>query len=349
MRYIGAKLRARRYGAIVAAGTALCALMSLGAEPATSIAAGLPAEGTRTTIPVAYLSFAAQNNTYDAAMLAAARSAAQAGGATLTVFDAGNSAATQYTQLHYAITSHKYQGVVVQPVFGTTLVGLVRQAIAAHIQVADLDQVLGPDLSTDHLQVQGLAANVVFVPTEIGQKLGALVVRACAAFNACRVGYINDIKASALDEAIRSGFSSSAAGHSNIKIVAEGQSYFTPWNGLTAAQSMLQSEPDLSLIVGSDQGIEGAQRAVADAGKTGKVILVGYGGSAAALAGIRSGAWYGDVAQLPASEGRLAVEDLIKAIRTGVSSGAVDPVAQLPDGGVVTKSNVGQFLAEWPG
>ena len=111
---------------------------------------------------------------------------------------------------------------------------------------------------------------------------------------------------------------------------------------------MLQSHPGLSLPVGSDEGIEGAEKVVADAGKTGKVILVGYRGGAAALAGIRSGAWYGDVAQLPASEGRLVVERLLRAIRTGVASGAVDPVADLPNGGVVTKSDVGQFDAEWP-
>jgi ribose transport system substrate-binding protein len=93
----------------------------------------------------------------------------------------------------------------------------------------------------------------------------------------------------------------------------------------------------------------GAQKAVADAGKTSKVFLVGYGASAAALRGIRSGAWYGDVAQLPASEGRLAVEGLVSAIRTGVPGPEVDPVAQLPDGGVITKSDVGQFHAEWAG
>ena len=212
----------------------------------------------------------------------AAKSAAEAGGATLTVFDAGNSSTTQYTQLSDAITAHKYQGIVVQPVFGTALLGLVKQAIAARVQAADVDQELGPNLSTDRPQVNGLAANVVFVPTEIGQKLGALVVHACSAFNPCQVGYIYDVKASALEEAIYRGFSSSTAGHANVRIVAEGQSYFTPWNGLTAAQSMLQSDPDLSLIVGSDQGIEGAQKAVANEEKTGKVILVGYGGSAAA-------------------------------------------------------------------
>ena len=55
--------------------------------------------------------------------------------------------------------------------------------------------------------------------------------------------------------------------------------------------------------------------------------------------------------QLPASEGRLGVEQLIAAIRSGTPSPGMDPLAELPDGGVVTKDNVEQFLtlAEWPG
>ena len=80
-----------------------------------------------------------------------------------------------------------------------------------------------------------------------------------------------------------------------------------------------------------------------------KVILVGYGASAAALAGGASGAWYGDVAQAPASEGRLAMQALIQALRTGKNGGGIDPVAGLPDQGIVTKANVSQFTAEWPG
>jgi ribose transport system substrate-binding protein len=89
--------------------------------------------------------------------------------------------------------------------------------------------------------------------------------------------------------------------------------------------------------------------AVAAKHLTGKVILVGYGASAAALAGVASGAWYGDVAQAPASEGRLAMQALIQALRTGKNGGGIDPVAGLPDQGIVTKANVSQFTAEWPG
>jgi ribose transport system substrate-binding protein len=209
-----------------------------------------------------------------------------------------------------------------------------------------MDQILGKDLSTDQPQVDGLSGNVVFVPTEIGTKLGNLVKQACQeqSLDPCKVGYLFDIKASALDVAIKGSFDKAVAG-SPVKIVAQGESFFTPAKGLAAAQNMLQAHSDLNLIVGSDQGIEGAVQAV---GKK-KVILVGYGGSAAGIQGVAAGTWYGDVAQLPASEGRLAAQAAIKAVRTGAKTGGQNPVADLPNQGVVTKDNADQFTAEWPG
>ena len=340
---MGSRVRNAKGRAVAAAAAGMSAL---GLAGMAAVPAGAAARPHVSTVRIAYLSFAVQNS-YDAPMLAAAQKEAAKDHAVLKVFDANNSPTTQYSQLQDAITSHQYQGIIVQPIFGTGLMGLVRQAIAHKIQVADLDQELGPNLSTDQPQVKGLAANVVFVPTQIGRKLGNLVVQACGKRKVCNVGYMYDIKASALDEAIYRGYVASTRSHPGIKIVTEGQSYFTPSDGLTAAQNMLQANPNLTLIVGSDQGIEGAQQAVAAAGK--KVILVGYGASAAALRGVASGAWYGDVAQAPASEGRLAVQDLVNAIRTGKSAGGVDPVAKLPNGGVITAKNVNQFHAEWPG
>ena len=48
-------------------------------------------------------------------------------------------------------------------------------------------------------------------------------------------------------------------------------------------------------------------------------------------------------------EGRLATEAAIKAVRTGAKAGGVNPVADLPAEGVVTKDNADQFTGEWPG
>jgi ribose transport system substrate-binding protein len=299
---------------------------------------------------IAYLSFAVENS-YDAPMLAAATTVADTEGATLKVFDANNSPQTQYSQLQDVINSGQYNGIIVQPIFGTGLISLVKDAIAKGIKVVNLDQILGPNLSTDEPQVKGLSANVTFVPTKIGTQLGQLVVQACQSknLNPCNVGYLYDIKASALDVAISGAFDKAIKADPSVKVVAQGQSYFSPTTGLTAVQDMLQAQPKLSLIVGSDQGIEGGAEALASAHLTGKVILVGYGASAAALAGISSGAWYADVAQAPASEGRLAMQAMIAALKTGKVSGAINPVAGLPDNGVVTKANVSQFTAEWPG
>jgi ribose transport system substrate-binding protein len=102
---------------------------------------------------------------------------------------------------------------------------------------------------------------------------------------------------------------------------------------------MLQANPDIGLIVSSDQGIEGAVRVV---GKN--VGLVGYGGSRAAKAGITAGRWFGSVWQLPATEGRLAGACAVRTVRTGKPC----PTPNLPLA-IVTKTNVANYKGEWPG
>ena len=344
----------RRGAALAAAALALAACSSSTSSSSSSSTGNTSSQSANASnskhLTIAYLSFAVENS-YDAPMLAAAQAVASDNNATLKVFDANNSPQTQYSQLQDVITSGQYDGIILQPIFGTGLIPLVQQAIAKGIKVVNMDQVLGPNYATDAPQVSGLAANVMFVPTEIGTKLGNMVVQACQSknLNPCNVGYLYDIKASALDVAISGAFNKAIAADPGVKVVAQGQSFFSPTEGLTAVQNMLQANANLNLIVGSDQGIEGGVQAVAAKHLTDKVILVGYGASAAALAGVASGAWFGDVAQAPASEGRLAVQAMIRALRNGQDSGGIDPVAQLPNNGIVTKANVSQFTAEWPG
>jgi ribose transport system substrate-binding protein len=291
------------------------------------------------------LSFAVANS-YDAPMLAAAEAVAADNDANVTVFDANNDPKTQYSQLQDAIQTGQYDGIITQPISSTNLIPLVEQALDEGIAVANIDQILGPDLGTAEKQVDGLNVNVTFIPTEIGTKLGEQVVAACEQNNLdpCRVGYLFDIKASALDTAIREGFDEATAG-SPVEIVAEGESFFTPQGGLAAAQDMLQGNPDLNLIVGADQGLQGAQEAIGDR----KVVLVGYGGSAAAKAQVSSGAWFADVAQAPGTEGREGMRLLIESIRDDADPEAVNVLEGLPADGVMKKDNAGEFDPEWPG
>ena len=338
------KGRSRLTAALAALAAGALLVAACGSDDKSS-SGGSAAKTSDKKVRIAYLSFAVANS-YDAPMLAAAQTVAKENNAEIQVFDAANDPKKQFAQLQTAAGSGRFDAIIVQPIFGTGLITGVQDAIANKVKVVNMDQILGKDLSTDQPQVDGLSGNVVFVPTEIGDKLGKLVVDACASKNLdpCNVGYLYDIKASALDVAIRGAFEKAVAG-SPVKLVAQGESFFTPAKGLAAAQNMLQAHDDLNLIVGSDQGIEGAVQAV---GKK-PILLVGYGGSAAALQGVAAGQWFGDVAQLPASEGRLAAQAAIKAVRESKDSGGQNPVADLPAAGVVTKDNASQFTAEWPG
>jgi len=302
------------------------------------------------TLQLAYLSFAVANS-YDAPMLAAAQTAAASNNAELTVFDANNSPDAQFQQLQDALASGQYDGIIVQPIFGPGLIPLIEEAIADGAQIAVLDQILGEDLTTSENQVDGLAANVVFVQSEIGRKQGELVVQACEEFalDPCNVGFLYNIKVSSLDTAIRTAFDAVIADHPQIEVVAEGEAFYTVALGLAATQNMLTARDDINLIVGADQGIAGAVTAVTDAGRAEDIVLIGYGGSGTAYNQIAAGVQYATVAQLPASEGRFAVEDLITAIRNGTPSPSRDPVGELPDDGIITEDNVADFVAEWPG
>jgi ribose transport system substrate-binding protein len=321
-----------------------------GAAPSAAPSQAAPSAEAK-TLEIAYLSFAVANS-YDAPMLAAAQAAAAAGNAKLTVFDANLDPAAQTKQLQDAVASGKYDAIITQPLFGAGLVEDVKKAIAAGIAVGNIDQVLGSDMTTPNSQVEGLSANVAFVPSELGRKIGELVVAACDDLkaNPCNVGYIWSVKAAALDIALKEAFDKAIAGRPEIKVVSDtGESFYTTALGLKASQDIVAAHPDVSVIVSADQAITGAVVAVADIKD--KVRLVGYGGGAIALQGIASGERFGTVMQMPATEGRLGTEQLIQAIRTGTPMPGVDPLASLPDGGVVTRANVETFLplAEWPG
>jgi ribose transport system substrate-binding protein len=334
-------------------GTASSPPAASDAAPSAAASEAAPsASAEAKTLEIAYLSFAVANS-YDAPMLAAAQAAAAAGNAKLTVFDANLDPAVQAKQLQDATASGKFDGIVTQPLFGAGLVEGVKAAIAAGIAVGNIDQILGEDQTTAEAQVDGLMANVAFVPSTLGRKIGELVVKACAEMNAnpCNVGYIYSVKAAALDTTLKIAFDEVTASHPEIKIVGEGESFYTTALGLKASQDIIQAHQDVSVIVGADQAITGAVQAVDAAGLTGKVSLVGYGGGAIALQGIASGERYGTVMQMPATEGRLGTEQLIAAIRSGTPAPGMDPLEDLPEGGVVTKANVDTFLplAEWPG
>jgi ribose transport system substrate-binding protein len=239
-----------------------------------------------------------------------------------------------------------YQGIITQPVDSTNLIPLVQLAVAKQISVVNIDRIMGPSLSTYAVQVKGLSGSVTSVPSTIGKDLGTLTIQACRKghFNPCNVAYLYGIQGSAVDTAIKRSFSV-AIKSSPVRVVAVGEDNYSSAGGLSAAQSVLGANPNINVIAGCDQGIEGA--AEATAGKN--ILLVGYGGSAAGIRAVRSGQWFGTIVQDPATEGKEGIDMLINAIRTGTNAAGVNPLTTEPNAGVITKTNARLFTGEWPG
>ena len=114
-------------------------------------------------------------------------------------------------------------------------------------------------------------------------------------------------------------------------------------------QDILASTPAFDVVVGADQSIQGVVLALTDANKLGAAKLIGFGGSKAAINGIKSGVWFADLFGAPGTEGKLVMTGMVKALKTGKATGGIDPGTTLPDSGLVTSANVSKFTAEWNG
>ncbi len=311
---------------------------------------GVAQAATKTkTYKVAYLSYGVANS-YDAPMLAAARAVAAADGITVQVFDSQSSYTTQASELQTVVSSGQYQGIIVQPVYGAALIPEIKKAIAKHIKVVNIDQILGSKYTTDQIQVPGLAGNVVFFPSKIGTQLGVLAHQACAGRTPCNIGLVHNYTGYEPDGAITAAFNAVIASHPKDKIVAQADGLYQAGVALTQVQNMLTAQPGINVIVGSDQDCEGAQSALTAAKNTG-VKLVCYGASAYGVAQLQShkGPWYADVAQMPATEGQDGMLMMAQALKTGKSQGSKNPVAGLPNNGILTPANAKTFTGEWPG
>lgn len=317
-------------------------------EAAPSEAAATPAPSPAVPVEVAYLS-ASSANTWLLSSKTEMEKVAAGANIKITEFDAQFDAALQTTQLQDVITSGRYAGIVVAALNGAGLIPDLQVALDKGMKVVVLNQVVGTALDTPDPQVAGISASVLAPPLRSGERMGKLVLQACEGKDPCRVVYFYGIKGIPLDIALKEGFDKTIAANPAIKVVAEGEGkYLGPDQGISQMQDILVATPEFDVVVGADQPIQGVQIVLAEKGLLDKVALIGLGGSKPALDAIAGGQWFGGVMGAPGTEGRLAMEAMVKAL-AGTDSGGIDPLLTLPDDGLVTKSNVGLFTPEWNG
>src|SRR4051794_26814874 len=111
------------------------------------------------------------------------------------------------------------------------------------------------------------------------------------------------------------GFRDAVKAAPGVAIVASQPANWERDQGFNVFQNMLQAHPDIdALFACSDLMALGALEAIAAAGKTGKIRVVGFDALDDAKKAIAAGAMEASVAQFPSEMGRAAVESAVKVI-----------------------------------
>lgn len=109
-----------------------------------------------------------------------------------------------------------------------------------------------------------------------------------------------------------------------LEIVATQNADWEVEEGYNVTQNILQANPDLDLIFGSNDNMAiGAYRALQEAGKEDEVKVIGYDGVPAGLESVQRGEMEATVAQFPAEMGKRGIDvalQLINGERIAVKS-----------------------------
>jgi ribose transport system substrate-binding protein len=169
-----------------------------------------------------------------------------------------------------------------------------------------------------------------------GQLIGEYLVKASGGRAA--VAILEGIPGHETGDSRVRGFRDAISGSPGMTIAASQTANWEREQGFTVFQNMLQAQPAIDTVFAcNDMMALGAIEAIAAAGRTGKIRVLGFDAVEDARRALTAGTMDATVAQYPDEMGRIAVETAAKVLR----GEAVEPeiVVRI---GLVTKENANQ-------
>jgi ribose transport system substrate-binding protein len=210
------------------------------------------------------------------------------------------------------LIERKVNALVIAPSGSREIVPAVVKANAAGIPVAIVDtrvdsatlQAANGSVATfigsDNFQGGSIAGD--FVAEKLGRK-GEVVV-------------LEGIPGHETGDSRLAGFRQAIAKHPGMKIVESQTANWERDQGFNVMQNMLQSHPSVSaLFACNDLMALGAVEAIAAAGKTKQITVVGFDALDDARKAIKDGRMAGSIAQSPSDMGRLGVISAVRLLK----------------------------------
>lgn len=313
----------------------------------SSSSTNAPSNAKSKTPEVAFFGFATDNS-FAQATWKGVQQAVKPYHGKATFLNGDFSATTQVQQLQDDITSGKYNIFVIQANDGTAVVPEVRQAISKGIVVvAEFTQV-GSSYSEIAPQVPG-ELSVVEDSVLNGTDLGKMAIGACGTLSSCNVVYLQGDPTLPLDVARTKAVLAELTTDPKVHLLEDPTGGYLQSTGETVTQDVLSAHPNVNVIVGSSQAIEGATIVLKGRNLLGKVKLVGNGGSVQAVNYVKAGDWYATFGIPEVTDGLTATKYGIEKLDgmsppTATNSATLGPANGLWTKSVVTSNNIqGQY------
>ena len=215
------------------------------------------------------------------------------------------------------------RALIVTPSGSREIATVIAKANRANVPVVVVDTRVDPKAAADNkLQLASFIGSDNY---EGGRIAGEYLAKSTG--GKAKVAVLEGIPGHETGDSRLRGFRDAVAAHPGMTIVASQPANWERDQGFTVFQNMLQAHPETdALFACSDLMALGATEAIAAAGKTGKIVVVGFDAQPEARAAIQKGTMAATVAQFPQRMGATAVENAAKLLK-GEKIEAFTPVS----------------------
>lgn len=265
-------------------------------------------------------------------------------GGSVTVFNANFDPQKVQKQCSDAVSSQRYNAIVLAPVDSVSGAPCAKVAEAAGIPVVSLETPVGDDPNAVEPQLPGVVGAVVQGPVASAEALLPVVRDACEGKDPCRIvaeEVPGDPFSTTMNRVVEEQLP-------NAEIVQKFNGMYDPATVAKVMPDVVSANPDIDVLLAiTDGDALAAVPALRSAGLLGQVNIVGAGGSREAAKAVKDGTMFGTTGTWPIQAGRIAGEMAIKAVNgqtienPGVNSLTIDTPPR------VTPETVDEFTAEW--
>jgi ribose transport system substrate-binding protein len=223
------------------------------------------------------------------------------------------------------------RALIVTPSGSREIASAIAKANRANVPVIVVDTRVDPKAAADNnLKIESFIGSDNY---EGGRLAGEYLVKSTG--GKARVAILEGIPGHETGDSRLRGFRDAVQKHSGMTIVASQPANWERDQGFTVFQNMLQAHPDIdALFACNDLMALGAVEAIAAAGRTGRIRIVGFDALDDARKAIEAGRMEASMAQSPYDMGRLAVEGVARLLKSeAVPRDQTVPIGLVTKGG----------------